>query len=415
MRLFQFSAEFHHPNGEVFEKEDTLVNVTGGGSALLSDEVLIDGIPTLTEPQWKGIAAVEVLFRGVSIYTQNIIQPIDNDMPVMPQMYDWAKMLTVDGNALFLDITDTDYPDFEFGQPGTATPEPVGITAEIGSSEKWAREDHRHALGEEFTATTAPTPVANVSFVGYSDKFAREDHVHESKYFRSYEDINPNTQMSESHGLAKWGAGDGQNTMRFHGYGFDSGRPEDPTELEYVWGDHFHHKFERAGRNYKANRYERFNDDSLSLYFGSPESGWEDPGGADDGLRVFYADRDTLELAHGNSTTDDRHVVLSSGRNPANTEYYTILHGVPTNTIDEKYPNAKALPLLRVGDKSGYSYSGLYNADGYPLLLSGNAAYNEGDSANISIFDGYGTASSNVIIKYNNNGGLQTKQISQNL
>ncbi|MDR0872827.1 MAG: hypothetical protein LBN27_05085 [Prevotellaceae bacterium] len=413
MRLFQFSAEFHHPNGEVFEKEDTLVNVTGGGSALLSDEVLIDGVPTLTEPQWKGIATVEVLFRGVSIYTQNIIQPIDNDMPVMSQMYDWAKMLTVGGNALFLDITDTDYPAFEFGQPGTAMPKPVGVTAGVGSSEKWAREDHTHALGEEFAATTTPAPVANVSFVGYSDKFARADHVHKNPRLQSYQSINPDNEQTEEHSVVRWGDYEGQNTMRFHGYGFDSGSPENPTELEYVWGDHFHHKFERAGRNYKTNRYERFNDDSLSLYFGSPESGWES--GADDGLRVFYADRDTLELAHGNTTTNDRHVVLSSGRNPANTEYYTILHGVPTDTIDDKYPNAKALPLLRVGDKSGYSYSGLYNANGYPLLLSGNAAENILDSTSIAIFDGYGTASSNIIIKYGSYSGLQTKQISQDL
>jgi hypothetical protein len=65
---------------------------------------------------------------------------------------------------------------FKLSTPGTELPQPDGMTA-VGTSTKFAREDHAHP-------DTAPKPATEMPLkegagaVGTSEKYAREDHIH---------------------------------------------------------------------------------------------------------------------------------------------------------------------------------------------------------------------------------------------
>ena len=59
----------------------------------------------------------------------------------------------------------------------TATPKAPG-TAAVGTSTKYAREDHVHASQSVPAAATATPKAPGTAAVGTSAKYAREDHVH---------------------------------------------------------------------------------------------------------------------------------------------------------------------------------------------------------------------------------------------
>jgi hypothetical protein len=70
----------------------------------------------------------------------------------------------------------TDGGKFKLSNPATRTPEPDG-TATVGTSERFAREDHIHPDISPKAATKMPLRDGNAA-IGVSELYAREDHVH---------------------------------------------------------------------------------------------------------------------------------------------------------------------------------------------------------------------------------------------
>lgn len=83
------------------------------------------------------------------------------------------------------DAIQTATESVEVPQPATTNPKAPG-TAAVGSSAKYAREDHVHPA-QSVPAAASVTPKAPGSAaVGSSAKYAREDHVHPKGFFFYY-------------------------------------------------------------------------------------------------------------------------------------------------------------------------------------------------------------------------------------
>ena len=86
--------------------------------------------------------------------------------------------------------------------PGIILPRDPGATAQVGTSLRYAREDHRHKEQDVPAPATAVSPVAGVGAVGTSTKFAREDHVHPAQAVPSPSTTTPLSPGTAAPGTA---------------------------------------------------------------------------------------------------------------------------------------------------------------------------------------------------------------------
>ena len=164
--------------------------------------------------------------------------------------------------------------------------------------------------------------------------------------------------------IVNWGEMPNQETMRFYGWGFNSGNSQNPTEFEYAWGAYFNHKFERMATGYKKNRWEHFTDQNISLYQGGTAEYWANNQDID-GVRVLYSDSYITELSVRDYNTNNQRKILSAGLH--NNDNYTILNGSYSSVYDPLNPMANAHPLLKAGTYNG-GYMMLCGKNGQPLL-----------------------------------------------
>lgn len=83
----------------------------------------------------------------------------------------------VNDNGTIKDITAAFQSGLAVPVAGSTTPKAPG-TAAVGTSTKYAREDHIHPTQTVPTAATATPKAPGTAAVGTSTKYAREDHVH---------------------------------------------------------------------------------------------------------------------------------------------------------------------------------------------------------------------------------------------
>lgn len=227
----------------------------------------------------------------------------------------------------------------------------------------------------------------------------------ESPYFRHYK----NAPSVGAYSTVQWTHLDGKESMRFLGWGFTSGFPENPNEFQYAWNSHFNHKFERMAAGYKKNRWQHFTAEGIGLHVGASEDYWAANGNMD-GTRVFFAGNNgvtQLSVVTGNNpngtsvfhssdritelsvhdyNTGNQRKILSAGINSAN-DNYTIINGAYSNVQDPLNPMANAYPLLKVGTYNG-GYMMLCGKNGQPLLGSASLNFTGGAASGLFDFDG---------------------------
>ena len=204
--------------------------------------------------------------------------------------------------------------------------------------------------------TGNPKPIAQIPAAGKSAQFARADHEHVNLHFRHHY-YDEDNQVEYSY--AQWGEEADRVSMRFYGWGFNSGKPTYEKEFEYAWGSHFRSKFLTAAAGYGSGT--EHNETALS-YEPNNEN-------YQAGTKVLLANRLMTQVRTHNNGQGAR-PLIDGGYDASGYKEFTAVYGTRSPIANNEAYGENVNYLARVGD----DYVCYYQDNNKPLIYKANKA-----------------------------------------
>ncbi|MDR0873364.1 MAG: hypothetical protein LBN27_07865 [Prevotellaceae bacterium] len=207
-----------------------------------------------------------------------------------------------------------------------------------------------------------PQPIGEIPMRGTSDRWARADHVHNNKHFRHFHQDEP---QAMDYSIAKWGEEDGQETMKFYGWGFSSGKQDLEDEFRYAWKSHYKHRFAQ------------YNSGTTVLYYVPNPTNYDGSHSGD--TPVLLANPQMTQLRTHNAGYGHR-PIIDGGRDLGNAKEFTAVYSTRATVQN---PQAQG-EYVNYGARWGEDYFKIYQDGNKPLFSK------DGSSSDIVMFGAYG-------------------------